>query len=908
MNHRIIPLTLSAILTLSACAPQKETVREIIRTETQPGAKSAQGSLFSFWEQVVAGNNPNPALGRLLIPYLSEQERAQYLKEVPADDRVLSALEADRQMAKNIYLLRQLGFHKDPSVLGFTLNYKYNQMSFSAKGIRDDFNLNLQIQRQNEAMESLLKTYSDRAKKVAEDMAPFFVQQLSPEDQRKLALAAKGPRAEAIEKTVDILKRYDKVLSAYNFHNDDNTKLVVLGLVAGAVVDQLAKNPNIQDLLRKAKAVMDVAAKVREAASLVQVMQDSRRKLNEDWQNAKGAMEGIVNDLKKNKWDVEFRPETKVESLRFMSDALTGNLQVGEGQGPLSEPQIMNKNIETFVSSAASAAGRLDSILNATEKLAANLGINLDPGVKQAIDTARTVTSAVNLAQSMFSAYASGGLIGAMGMIAGGPGPAILGAVAGNSMQAEMAADLKAIKKELAEIKQLQKQMIEIQVETMKMIRDVAVMVEAYHIEQMTELRSVKSMLVQQIEAQRLLVHTEINACEKMIQYGISMGGDRSQPYRLGSVRTGEATRHLLKSALQEKGALARFARSSGEKNYETCQLSMTKAFGGMGAFENPIQFVVNHRADELANFYQDMYLPLFKALQNNKLVTYPVYLTGLHLPAATMDALERKVQYAFRKEGALVDGTTYDLENLISADGLERYLENLLVLHPILSYDKADWLGVGENANALKERYQISWNRSHYWLKNALSLTQSAIAQESLMIGEPLLPALAAKWGEVSGKTDCAKYDDPTQGLPCAIRRNAILNQNLLKFVIRERIPVAGLRTHYAAALAAKNTQALELTLGLDFAGKLKIKEVKDDSGAVTEKYVVLSWQDKDGVYETRMPSAEEVIPGEIEYTRNMKRLLVLQDKLIEAYLEITPMAVDESVQKQVRRMTLQK
>ncbi|MFV8248680.1 hypothetical protein [Bdellovibrio bacteriovorus] len=906
MKNKLIPLTVSVVLTLSACAPQKETVREIVRTGDSADILD-NTSLFPFWEQVAAGRSPNPALAELLIPYLSEQDRSKYLTANAADDTVLAALESDRQMAKNIYLLQTLGFRNDPSVLNFTLNYKYNQMSFSAKGLRDDFNLKLQIQRQNQAMDSLLKTYSERAKKLATELMPAYIQQLSPEDQKKLSAAVKGPRAEAIENTVEILKRYDKILAAYSFHDEDNTKLVVIGLVAGAVVDHLAKQPSIQELIRKAREVGDVVAKVREAASLVQLIQDSRQKMGDDWKLAKGAMEAILQEIKKSKWELEFRPETRVESLRLMSDALTGNLQSAEGQGPLSEPQAINKNIETFVNSAASAAGRLDTILNATEKLAVTLGIKIDPGVQKAIDTARTVASVVNLTQSVMSAYASGGLIGAMSMVAGGPGPALMGAVSGAAMQAEMAADLKAIRRELAEIKQLQKQMIEIQLETMKMIRELAVVVESYHKIEMRKLQEIKSMIVMDIEAQRLLTHSEINSCEKMIQYGVSMNADRSQPYRLGSVRTVEATRQLLKTSLQEKGALVRFARSSGESNYETCQRSMTKAFGSKNANENPVQFVANFRNDELATFHKDIYQPLVEALQSKKIISYPVMLTGLHLPAVNADSLRRKVEYAIRGEGAVHGVEQYDLINLISTEGLERYVENLLVLHPILSYDKADWLAAEKDVNTLKERYNISWARSNYWLENALSLVQSAIAQESLMAGEPLMPGLADQFGNLSEVTECREDNLPSQRLACAVRRNGILNKNLLGFVIRQRIPVEGLRTHYQKALSGLKTQPLEQALGLDFAGKIKVKEPKEkDEGK--EKYLVFSWPDKDGLYETRLPSPDEVIHGEIVYTSNMKRLLVLQDKLIEAYLEVTPMAVDESVQKQVRRMILQK
>ncbi|AFY03284.1 hypothetical protein [Bdellovibrio bacteriovorus] len=906
MKNKFIPMTISAVLALSACAPQKETVREIVRTE-KPQGDVSDASFLPFWEQIAAGNSPNPALAGLLIPYLSEQDRAAYLKRVAVDDSVLSALESDRQMAKNIYLLQTLGFRNDPAVLNFTLNYRYNQMSFSAKGIRDDFNLNLQIQKQNQAMDSLLKTYSERAQKVAIELMPAYIQQLSPEDQKKLSAAVKGPRAEAIENTVEILKRYDKILAAYNFHNDDNTKLIVIGLVAGAVVDHLAKQPSIQELIKKAREVGDVVAKVREAASLVQLIQDSRQKMGEDWQSAKGAMEAILQEIKKGKWELEFRYETRVESLRLMSDALTGNLQSAEGQGPLSEPQAINKNIETFVNSAASAAGRLDTILNATEKLAVTLGIKIDPGVQQAIDTARTVASVVNLTQSVMSAYASGGLIGAMGMMAGGPGPALMGAVSGAAMQAEMAADLKAIRRELAEIKQLQKQMIEIQLETMKMIRELAVVVESYHKIEMRKIEEIKSVIVQNIEAQRLLTHAEINSCEKMIQYGVSMNAEQSQLYRLGSVRTFEATRQLLKASLQEKGALVRFARSSGESNYETCQRSMTKAFGSKNANENPVQFVANFRNDELATFHKDVYQPLVEALQSTKIIPYSVMFTGLHLPAVNADSLRRKVEYAVRGEGAVHGVEQYDLINLISTEGLERYVENLLVLHPILSYDKADWLAAEKDANTLKERYNISWARSHYWLENALSLVQSAIAQESLMVGEPLMLGLADQFGALSEVTECAEVNAPNQSLACAVRRNRILNKNLLTFVIRQRIPVEGLRTHYQKALSGLNAQALELTLGLDFAGKIKVKEPKTKEEG-KEKYLVLSWPDKGGIYDTRLPSPDEVIRGEIVYTDNMKRLMVLQDKLVEAYLEVTPMAVDEKVQRQVRRMTLQK
>lgn len=903
MKNKVMPMAMSAVLSLSACGPQKETIREIIRTE-KVGEEKPQAaevpSFLPFWEQIASGTNPNPALARLLMPYLSEDERAVYTKSVPFEAKALQEVERDRQEAKDFLLFRGLGFKKDPSIVGSTLNVAVNKMSFSARGIRDDLNLNLQIQRQNQAMESLLKTYADRAQKLATEMMPAWVERMSPDDQKKLSEIVKGSRVQAIERTIEVLKKYDGILSAYNFHSEDNTKIVVVGMVAGALVDYLLKNPDVQSLIRGAQQVADIAGKVREAAALVELVQESRHKLSQDWQNAKYALKEIGKEIKSSQIEMEFQPETRVEALRFMSDALTGNLQSSKQPGPLSRPQIVNKNIETFVNSAASAAGRLDSILNATETLAGRLGIKIDPGVQSAIDTARTVTSAVNLAQSVMSAYSSGGLIGALGMVAGGPGPALMGAVAGAAIQAEMAADIKAIKRELAEIKQLQKEMIEIQLETMKMIREVAVLVESFHKEEMAEIRSVKSLVLQQIEAQSILTHSEVIACEKMLQYGVGTKGRNNNAYRMNNVRTAGLTDYLLRTALNEKGALARFVRSSSETNFEECQRAMTLAFGNTSAAENPVQLAANAKGSELASFYTDVYAPLMSLAHNGRSVSYPVLSMGLHLPTVNANALMRKVEYAKRELNNSHEVPQVDLRNLISTDGLERYIESLLVFHPILAFDKIDWMMTGKDANQLKEQYEVSWSRSVYWLQNALSIVQSAIAQESLVVGEPLLPVLSEKLAELSGMTDCGGRVAPAQELACAIRRNNLLSENLLKFVVHQRVPVQQLRVAYAVAYAERNIPALESRLGADFVGKIKVRESKN------EKFLVFTWQDKTGIYETRMPSPNAVIEGEIKYTGNMKRLLTLQDKVIEAYLEVTPMMVDEKVQKQVRKMMM--
>lgn len=887
-KNKFLSMGMSSVLFLSACssnnnvtlAPEVQKVGAISQEEHE---------FFDFWSDVAVSTQPQIGLAELLRPYLDKNLVQARSEKLTPDAQFMKEFLRERTAIKHKYLVGQVPFADDFDLLNGSLLYRQDHRAFSSEGFVQKFDWALQIEVQNRAMQSLVQAFTDRAEKVAKELAPYVLRELTSEDLQKVN-AVSGTREEKIQKIVVLLKKYDKTLSAYKFNPEDNTKLVVLGLVARVVADHLANHQTAQQIIAAVTEFKKTVELVQEVGGLVQAIENNKKQMKQDWDKMRQGMNGFVKDVKEIKMGIS--DQTRAESLRLIDDAIRGRLQEGPGGSFISTRQQLNKNMETFVNSAASAANGLNNIINATEAITTKLGIKLDPGVQEAMKAARQISSAVSVAKNVMTAYATGGFVGALGVLGGDGGLAVFGGA-----QDAMAADLNEIKKELQEIKRLQVQMLEMQVETMKVIRDVALMLESYHREQMYVLKELKGLTLMNYEAQLISTHQEIRSCEEMLNFAVRMNKNLNDNlFQNNNIGVVGLNRDIIYSPLKDAGKMNDFIQSLGVGKFASCQEGLNKAFASSSAKENPIQLVERPEENLLNVFYREKYVPLLQRLKVlEKERSYSAL--ALHIPAGNVSTLQKKELY---ERGPDSNRYLENLQHLISAQGLERYAEILLLVSPIVSFDKTTWEHFLKDKSSLKGSYDLSWQRSYWWISNAFSLTQTAISQETLLAGEPLLKSLYFEFADIlRAKDDCRV---PASTFSCAVKTNPMLRDNLLMYYLSHYPKVKRGLANYRDALATKNLDGLGALLGSDMASFLALRKVNG------EDKLILKWSTTDENLISVFPTADQLWAGDLKYSENMPRLLALQEKLANALLEVTPIYVNDETKEELLKSLLVK
>lgn len=875
LSKRIILFSACATSLLTACG-QNSRQEKIIHAPEE--------SLPPLIKTALISDKPFFSLALLLKPEADKNRQPRSKDSAFVRAEMLRQLHGKSSPLKKFLITRGLPFGNDTRLLQQTLAFEKNPSTFSKVGFFEDHDLSIRIEIQNETLNSIVSTFEKRSKELGRRLAPQIIKEIaekSPEDLEQIKRLI-GIKEEKVNALVNILKKHEWIFSGYNFSSEEKTQILVLGLVAGVIVDDLSNNKTVQQIIAVAKDINQKVHLLAELCSLVHVMEINKQQIKADWQAMKSTLTQVhsqIDDLR-SKADGAAKQS---EVSRFIKDALTGRVQkVGDGSF-LSERHEISKNIENFVSSAASAANSLDNLLNAAEAITAKVGITLGKDLQNAIATARTISSVVRVTNTIMNAYAGGGVIAALGVFgSGGTGLALLGA---NPGQSAIAADLRTVKQELKEIKMLQKQMIELQMDTVKMIRDLAIMSQAQHQNEMMLLQEIKGHAMVAEEAARMQAHSKVTSCEQMIEFGLQISRNyKALPFKPTSASTHLLAKNLLFKNLKSKEQLSQFIRSWSSNNFKQCQQAFVDAFSFSSAQESVLKLIINpaDANSAIAQFHRNKYSPLVNFLfdQKNK-NSLNFFATGLHLPIQRISEIQIKHSYS-RVQPESFDHL-YDLSTLISVDSLERYIGSLILLAPIVSFDKSTWMAFVSNEQPLDEHYELAWKRARHWFENALTLVQSAIAQETLLSGEVLVSELLP-YLQTALKTreDCFQV---TNSLSCVIKTNPVLRKNLMNYALHRLRKITRIEDDYKNAFEKLNVEKMEAVLGREFSGQIvKIKSRTEN------EVLAVRWGDSHSQNFTELPSIAEVYEERVIYSENMGRLLILQETVANAILEMTP------------------
>lgn len=913
---KTINLLMVSVFVISACSKTITTTESTsLPYPLLAGPQNAsEENRIDLAKKILNSKAPNLALAQLLTKSLNPSEKAQtkvLVESLEAEEIqiIIEQVKKDQESIKSFYLFHKNNYQGNTSFINRAI-LNPNQIVSSPLSFEDQIQLSVFAYLKNKALDEIVHTYDKKASELVRDLAKQVAAEMYQEDEAQTKMLENSIRFESeviakdrILKSKPFIKKADKLFRDSNLNENEQYAVVASGALAFAIYTQVRDNKTFRHLANEARQIINdiktIQKKATEFKMLINTLDKHTTDLSKNTQDLADGMKGSRTDLMEmySKAKKGLTSPNYIESKKVMSflydKVINGKDIKDDGKNPsiFSKQIEINKNVTKSIYAAGEIASNLSNILDTTQKLGALFGVKPSNDLMKIMDKASKVSQVVSLANSVITGLSTGGILGAFSALSSGPLSSMLSG--GNS---GVTGQLSQINKKLDIIMRQQQKMMEMQVETMKMIKDLALLVDQYHQTEMTALAELRDYSLVQIEFEKAKLNKELRSCERMINFQLrSVWNDQDfkfdSTYGISSLKV---VNDNFISRINSLQGIQRIISSLEENGFQNCQNAISEAFGGNSTDENPTRAIfATSESENLYRFQRETYLPLLNSLG---------YFTNtinfdsipLHIPSENMDGLSFKSSY-LKDTGVFTEGesTLYDMENLISVKILERYLNQLLILYPVLEVDKSIWYkGFEEITNTYLNNSNPDTNqniRSYYYLSNALKLIQSSIAQESLLSGEPLLKQLHDRYSKkiISSQT-CESYDNsemPSQdAIPyiCMIRSNKLLMKNFILFSLYNN------REFQSYKLAYDNKNMTEVASLFKFNLRASDFEIKrnDDRDEIYLRVLGL----KSAPILIKLPTPEELKAGKIIYSENMGRLIQMQNATIESLEKVAP------------------
>lgn len=917
---KYISLILACVLLATSCGKTIESSQAKKETPIDDQIANA----VNLDEEILAINKllssekPNIALAELLLNSKKvnlSKEIKDLIKKFSIDDakEVLERFQKENEVLREKILFHGEKYQDNQDLRRGMIKTR-RDIGVNSLSHEQRLTVSLIAYAKNDSLDKIIKAYDLRASQLANDISSVIAFEIARDEQDLSSeidlLLNKRTRQEIVAiltKSKPFLVKVDKYFKSSDLNENEQYTVVMSGIIAGAIYSQIYKTKGFKNFLREAQSVIndvkEIHSKAKEFAVLVNSLESHIHSTQRNLQNLDRSIRGTRQDISAlfGRAEIATQQGDRVSAKRiyeFLHGVIISGKKPSDSTNDsiLSESRRVNENINRTFTAVGGLADNLTNILTTTQRMSAVFGVKLSKDVARVIDTAQKVSAAVNTAKMVMAGFATGGYLGAIGAFSSSPGMSMLG---GGDPSA---AKLDEISRKLDVVLENQKKMMQMQVETMNMIKELAIMVDAYHQREMLALAELRDLSLVNLEISRSIQNQGIRACERMIKFQLSIGGynesmssasDDTPFYKINQV---SATRELLLKSTNSRAALASLVSSSDEKAYSECHSALADAFSGTQADESPVRGIfASSENDNLLRFQRESFAPLLHHLQTitrfNSLDSIP-----LHLPASKLSDLAKKVPYL---ESAGNIGTSlqthYRMTSLISSINLERYLGSLMILHPVFEFDKLDWRN---SLTALVDTYLTRFSnlqgqsRSIFYLKNSLKLVQTAIAQEALLAGEILLPSLHDDLADkILSKGNC---EESSTGLPriggvsilCSVRGNKLLMRNFLAYVLYYHQKTnPNVIKDYTSAYALRDLEKIAKILSVNLTSTdLKFESRNDEDVLVLE---LLSHRGEK--QKIKVPKPEEVRIGELMYSENLHRLLVMQDMIVDEIQKVS-------------------
>lgn len=915
MMKNIISYSVILAIFTSACSPRKEN--SPVASPSQPvTTQSLTG--WDYFQQLLGESNVNAnlPLAEALAPLLQElnpEVVIELRKTFAGQDLLTLSAQAREQYAKahQLLIVGDSPVAADTPLLARTLNLNPLIVDQS-----NSFNHQLEAKvtglAQSLALQNLIKVFNEQIKSDSTDMAVQIVKQLMKSHSDVLLKIDKTKtlqdRNSRITKIVAYLQQADSLFVQYGIKPSDQTALVVYTSVASVLAVTLEQHPSVKVLGDKVREAVDLTIRAQRIASLARTLQDYGEALHSDSVAMGKSVKAIFNKVREIQadLDIQLSPEGKKKAHAILNDFLSGSTQKQIAQHESDEVEIvgffekkreLDSDVKEFLIRADKASQSLGHILQLTQKVTGAAGIQLPEGVHKAVNIAVQINQTVKAVQLVSKAFSSGGIVGAIGALSGGPATmalAVFGSeMGGNNENAAILSELSSIKRSLSEITRLQQEVLENQKKMFVMMKDLALLIEEYHREEMMALTDIREEITDVKSGITEIDEAAFRSCQALTASALNKASYYLKPQTAASqpsvYKFVYSNVDLIKQTLREVNrtpeALKQFINKGSAANFKECQQELSTVFlnGDHLKFSREVwvdQDAFGNKIRDGSLIARKYFLPALSYLGRVTSTKEGHWENlGLHLPVQDVQSLMISKLHFLDQAG---EGTNLsDLRNLTATNKLEKYVSALLILHPFLSIDAEVWSGPLEEIIEIGTKSE-TLERSREMLVNAFQRTQMAIAQEALLAGEPLLHFLSQDWDKVIQLDHQCR---PNTWNYCFVRENSLMMSNLITYVLNQRI--GGSLSNHSSMVALKRTAYKNLLAQPKMLAQML--GVSADQIHVQEDGQVFLVLNSKGTEKVPFPSVEVVVQGQIQYTQAMSRLLRLQHKVADELVKLT-------------------
>lgn len=898
-------ITYGTILTMlaSSCAPKLNSNasdnRGVQQNQANPG--------WVKFQELVNADNPNVPLAETLIVMLRDQNPellSELHQKIESGEIQLDSEDyAQWDEAKKLFIVGPSSVSTNKTFLQNTLNLNLLEVT-NSKSFNHQLGLKISGLIQSVVLQKIIKTYDNQIKVDASYLAANFISDINnlrPDLISKIDKTKSIRNHEQqIEQIILYLQQADQIFAKYKISDDGQFKLTMYTAVAATLVGILAQQPTVKTLIKEvidtAKPIYEVSQKAKRVVELANSVKKNGTLFKDNARQLGNSILGFSKEMQSLKLSLDGLNKADAKAAKAIySDVINGKIQ-GALDPSASEntkqfftrARTLNENFSTFAHSAARAAESMDVMIGGAEEIAKILKIEFNPKLKKAINTARTVSKAVQAGQAILSAYTAGGFAGALAAFSGGPATlavAAIGGGLGGGPDPAIMGELAEIKQTLNEIKELQLTILERQRETMEMIKDLALLMESYHRDEMQTLLDIRDDINFVKEGLSDISDEKFYACQSIVDFALRDKNENEQTMNTNNI---EPIKKAIRERITSRESLLEVINYRTSENLTICNQLMSIAFvknssrfsRAVWAERNVNNVVVRDGADITKTYY----IPAFKYLGKiHKGASWQEM--ALHLPVLDVSTLmNSKVHYIYRSgNGFSLDS----ISDLTATHKLEKFVSALLILHPLMAVKSESWNKSIEQV-IQDATSDLTAKTTTFLLNESLTLVQKSIAQEAILAGEPLLPSLSLSWDKIMNEK--CKKDGTENGEFCFVRENELMFANLLTYFMIQQLNEVNpyLRSaKYQALLQNKTLMAHALMLPesriYNSQGELKLaltEIVKDENGKDLTKYV-------------SFPSVKTVENGQLQYTEAMSRMVRLEHKIADELVKVSTVGV---------------
>lgn len=868
--------------------------------------------------KLLTQDRPNVALARFIGDALSREQRTLVADSLADLDlksiqRLIDDMVTTNRAVRARYLYHGHPYQNSPAFLYKTLSHQ-GVASEESFGFRAQLTLGVISYVRSKALDQIVEAYNSRSTDLAENLAPKLaaeIQKRSPEKaqeiERLIALnydpeAVKAKISEAMLQVAMITE----VLGESNLSSGDKGVLFGTGILAGGVYALVKENKEFKRIVAQVQAaqetVQEIQKKYKEFTALTTALENhasssvqNMKTLRENFSVLRTEMLGLGQETLRS------APGSRGIHSRRIVDFIDGNLRGGKPVNTSELPSqyvqrasVINTRLASSVNAIGGLASSLDGIIGTSLKMTKLLGIKLSTEHEKALRTAQSVAGLVSMGTEAYKLFQTGGLSAAMGVLGGG-----------SPLGDANTARFDRIDAKLDEVLENQRIMLKLQEQTMEMIKQLAEMVDEYHEREMDQLAVIRNYTIIGLEISKVgVLHKDIASCEQMVRFHLSTPWPSNQ-FDKGAYKNWSSIdlfQGRMNDSLKGLSAIRSLVTSNGEDNYKNCRQAMNFAFGNEIESGNPLSYIFeSDEKQELLSFSSNFYQPLLSELRQQT-GSLPLGASALHHPMTRIADLQLKADLLPRGDDVrevTPSDDIYGLDHLLSLKNTERYLTSLMLLYPLFEVEKDVWrkdlsaiVGTYLDARPLSPE---SSSPALYYLTGALKVVQTAIAQEALLAGEPIIPGVHAKYHrQLLGATSCQpvkayRPDSRGEDFICFLRSNPQLMHNYLRFaLLKSGFGNPDKRSLYEQAY--DNADLRKLGEFLSYDGVVELDEKKP----VIKLSVVKSESYPDGTMKLELPTAEELVDTNVLYSEKLRTLLDMQDRIIIELEKLHPIRRD--------------